>query len=264
MSSRQARSLVRNSSRSTALLGRHLEKHLLAYAAAASAGLVSAALPAEAQIIYTPSNTPMAIAQENQGLALTPLDLNNDGTPDFTFAMLSTAQFSSGGTTIGFKFFLKVVPGKTGNEAVQGQRALTAAAMLAGATIGPQQKFGAGDLYLGIKAFNGFYRNSGTWQNVEFAYVGLKFLIKGQVHYGWARVKFPFLGGSGYPEGINFPSIYGYAYESTPNQPIVAGQTSGTLQENTRASSPASLGMLAAGASGMNLWRTQNSANDVP
>jgi hypothetical protein len=258
MSSKQTHSLVRNNNRSTVRLGRHLEKHLLAYAAAASAGLVSAALPAEAQIIYTPSNTPMAIAQENQGLALTPLDLNNDGTPDFTFAMLSTAKFSSsGGTTIGFKFFLKVVPGKTGNEAVQGQRAPTAAAMPAGATIGSQQKFGAGDLYLGIKAFNGFYRNSGTWQNVEFAYVGLKFLIKGQVHYGWARVKFP------YPGGIGFPSIYGYAYESTPNQPIVAGQTSGTLQEDTNANTPAGLGMLAVGASGVNLWRGQDYANDV-
>jgi hypothetical protein len=260
MSSKQARTPVRNNSRSTVRLGRHLEKHLLAYAAAASAGLLSTALPAEAEIIYTPSNTPMAIAHQNQGLALTPLDLNNDGTPDFTFAMLSTAKFSSGGTTIGFKFFLKVVPGKTGNEAVQGQQAPTASAVPAGATIGPQQKFGAGDLYLGIKSFNGFSRNSGTWQNVEFAYVGLKFLINGQVHYGWARIKFPYPGGSGYPGGMSFPSIYGYAYESTPNQPIVAGQTSGTAPQTANASTPASLGMLAAGASAVNGWRKTNAA----
>jgi hypothetical protein len=246
--------VVKTKNRS-AVLGRHLEKNLLAYAAAASTGVLCAALPAEAEIIYIPSNTPMAIAQLNQGPALTPLDLTGAGAPQFGFAMSSTKNFTYSGTTAGFKFFLKVVPAQ-GNTVVQGQQAPTASAVPAGVKIGPQEKFGAGDLYLAINSFNnGEARNSGTWRNVGFAYVGLKFLINGQVHYGWARVKFPFLGGVDFPEGDYYPSIYGYAYESAPDTPIVTGQTSGSSPRATNAIAPASLGMLAAGASGVKSWR---------
>jgi hypothetical protein len=261
MLSQPRKGVVRTKHRSTVRLGGHLEKHLVAYAAAAAgAGLLTAALPAEAEIIYTPSNTPMAIAQRNQGIVLTPLDLNNDGVPDFSFAMSSTLRFFSStivATTTHVKFLLKVVPGQPGNEAVQGQQAATASAVPAGVKIGPLEKFAPGDLYMAIKScgISRCTRNSGTWQKVEYAYVGLKFLIDGQVHYGWARVKFPYPGLIGYGEPNYYPSIYGYAYESTPNQPIVTGQTSGTAPQTTSASTPASLGMLAVGASGVNLWR---------
>jgi hypothetical protein len=260
--SRQTPSLLGIKRRATARLGRHMEKNLLAYVAAGSAGLLSA-LPADAEIVYTPCNTPIAIAHQNQGPAVTALDLTNTGNPQFGFVMSSTAKFSYSGTTTRFKFFLKIRPNQNGNEAVQGQQAPTASAVPAGVKIGPQEKFAPGDLYMAVHSFNGVSRNSGTWQNVEYAYVGLKFLINGQVHYGWARIKFPYPGGIGYPGGDYYPSIYGYAYESTPNQPIAAGQTSGTSQNSTSgspqsttsAAPPASLGMLAGGSSALNLWR---------
>jgi hypothetical protein len=246
MSSTQARSLVRTNGRSTVRLGRNLEKHLLAYAAAASAGLLSTAPPAEAEIIYTPSNTPVTIAKVNQGPVLTPLDLTNQGVPEFGIVMSSGKAFSYYGSTTQFKFLLKVVPGQAGNSAVQGSQAPTAGALSAGVTVGAKDKFVAGDAYMQIKSYTRTAkRSSGTWQKVEFAYVGLKFLINGQVHYGWARVKFPSVGATGYP------SIYGYAYESVPNRPIVTGQTSGTAQAAAAASTPATLGLLAAGASGV-------------
>lgn len=250
MSSKQSRSVARTWNRSTTRLGRHLEKNLIAYAAAASAGLLSTALPAEAEIIYTPSNTPMTIARQNNGVTFTTLDLNNDGIPDFTFAISSTAHFSSIGYTTRARFYLKVIPGQAGNEAVQGAQAPTASAVPAGVKIGPQEKFAPGDLYMVNQAYvrGGTARSSGTWQKVEFAYVGLKILIDGQVHYGWARIKFP------YPYAYQYPSIYGYAYESTPNQPIATGQTSGS-ESSSNTVEPASLGMLAAGAPAVNLWR---------
>jgi hypothetical protein len=259
MSSKLERRTETTTSRSTVCLARHLEKHLVAYAAAASAGLLSAQ-SAQAEVIFTPSNTPMAIAQLNQGPTLTPLDLTGAGAPQFGFAMSSTKNFTYSGTTAGFKFFLKVVPAQ-GDAVVQGAQAPTASAVPAGVKIGPQQKFGNGDLYLAINSFNnGQSRNSGTWRNVEFAYVGLKFLINGQVHYGWARVKFPFPGGSDYPQGDYYPSIYGYAYESAPNTPIVAGQTSGTAPQAANTTAPANLGMLAAGAPAVKSWRGANPA----
>lgn len=254
MSSEHARSAVRTKTRSTVRLGHNLEKHLLAYAAAATgAVLLSAALPADAEIIYTPSNTPLAINRQNQGPVFTTLDLNNDGVPDFTFAMSSTAHFSSYGYTTRFKFYLKVVPDQTGNEVVQGSQAPTASAVPAGVTIGPKEKFGGRYMVHQAYSLSGqIDQSSGTWRKVEFAYIGLKFLLNGQVHYGWARVKFPD------PYGYNYPSIYGYAYESTPNTPIVTGQTSGTAPTHATAEVPASLGMLAAGVTGLNLRRGGN------
>ena len=154
MSSKQGRSVAKSWNRSAARLGRHLEKNLIAYAAAASAGLLSTALPAEGEIIYTPSNTPMTIAQRNNGVTFTPLDLNNDGVPDFTFAISSTAHFSSYGYTTRARFYLKVIPGQVGNEAVQGKQAPTASAVPAGVKIGPQEKFASGNLYLVNRTFN--------------------------------------------------------------------------------------------------------------
>jgi hypothetical protein len=226
-----------------------MEKNLLAYAAAASAALLPSALPAEAEIVYTASNTPLAIAHQNKGPVYTTLDLNNDGVPDFTFAISSTAHFSSYGYTTRAKFFLKVNPFQKSNQAVQGAQPLTASAVPAGVKIGPQEKFGSGDLYMQHDTFNGYTgKSSGTWQKVEFAYLGVKFVIDGQVHYGWARIKFP------YPGAIYYPSIYGYAYESTPNQPITAGQTDEGNQSGSAAGS-ASLGVLAAGVNGLSQWR---------
>ena len=274
MSSQQGGSLLQSTPAARCVqLGRHLEKNLLAYTTAAGAGLATFAMPAEAEIIYTPSNTPMVINGSNHGLGLTQLDLNNDGTPDFAFGLSSTVRYTSIGYTSRFKFLLRVAPDQAGNQVVQGQQAGTVAAIAAGKTIGPQQKFGAnGYLVHQIYSRNskGKDLSSGSWRNLEFAYVGLKFLINGQVHYGWARVKFP------YPNGYGFPSIYGYAYESVANQPIVAGQTSGTYEASevqpspaaepkeqktaAAAGTPATLGVLAAGMQGLNLWRGQSPA----
>jgi hypothetical protein len=279
MSSQQDQSLSKTPSRATARLGRHLEKNLLAYTTAAGAGLVTFAMPAEAEIIYTPSNTPMVINGQNHGLGLTQLDLNNDGTPDFAFGLSTTIRFTSIGYTSRFKFLLRVAPNQAGNQVAQGQEAGTAAAIAAGRKIGSQQKFGANG-YLVHQVYNISFKSkdlsSGSWRNVEFAYVGLKITIDGQVHYGWARIKFP------YPYGYKYPSIYGYAYESIPNQPIIAGQTSGTYEaagaqpspaaespdQKTEqktaaaASTPATLGALAAGMQGINLWRSQGLAGN--
>ncbi len=257
MTSKQARSVQRAQSRRAARLNRNLEKNLFAYAAAAAGGLLSTTLPAEGQIIYTPSNIRMHVAEMNKGPALTLLDLTNNGKADFSFVMTSTSHFYSYSGNSHFKNFLKIVPA-AGNAVVQGKLASTASAVPAGVKIGPNEKFAAGGRYLMIKSYkNGVYRNSGTWEQVEYAYVGLKFLIEGQVHYGWARIKFP------YPGGTHYPSIYGYAYESTPNRPIVTGQTSGSSKKSTMASAPATLGLLAIGASGIDAWRTKKTADET-
>lgn len=251
--------------RSKAHLGILLERNLVAYAAAAGAGLLTVGLPAQAEVIYTPSNIPWALAVTNQGPALTELDLTNNGTPDFTFVMSSTLRFFSStfvATTTAFKFFLRVDPGRKGNQVVQGRQAMLASAVPDGVSIGSQQKFGVGGLKLWFSSLkSNVVRKSGSWQAVEYAYVGLKFLINGETHYGWARIKFP-IPATFYP-AIHYPSVDGYAYETTPNKPIVTGQTGPTAEESPRSALPANLGMLAIGAAGLDMWRTEHAANPM-
>jgi len=56
----------------------------------------------------------------------------------------------------------------------------------------------------------------GYFTGIESAYIGLQFQQGGQTYYGWANVGCPVA-------GINLGWVYSYAYETTPNTPIVAG-----------------------------------------
>ena len=46
-------------------------------------------------------------------------------------------------------------------------------------------------------------------------YLGLRFKIAGQTHYGWIQMNLPATEGAGLVEG--------FAYETEPNTPIIAG-----------------------------------------
>lgn len=59
----------------------------------------------------------------------------------------------------------------------------------------------------------------GQWQDIEeHKYLGVKFLIGGQTHYGWIEMT-AILG----TRIFQVVKIYAYAYEATPGDPIVAG-----------------------------------------
>jgi hypothetical protein len=229
-------------------LPRHLERNLLAYAAAAGTGLISFAQPALAEIVYTPSNIRMAEAFDGGGPALTPFDIDNDGVTDFVFTNFSYSSHGLGGAS------LTITPNQASNEVVgvlvTGQKRVTAAALPAGVEVGSHANFQAGPIKMAVvdhstqTAFA-----SGSWLTVEFGYLGLKFVVNGEVHYGWARIKL--VGPGAYGAG----NISGYAYESVANQPIITGQTSGTASSQAGSvrsnSDPRTLGTLAAGAPAM-------------
>ena len=243
-------SVMPTSRRAAKHLNRTLEKRWFAYATAASAGLLSVALPAQAEIVYTPCNTPMAPSL-NQMPGVTNLDLDNDGNPDFAFSILSTFQNSY--SNFRSIRYLKIESAQDGNATVgqPDKLGITAVAIPEGKEIGPQANFTGGGLYMAIEGVvDSIIRSSGSWRNLETAYVGLKFSISGQVHYGWARVKFPT------PGYYAYPSIYGYAYESTPNMPIVTGQIKGNERKAAN-----SLGALATGCSGLSSWREPDDRN---
>ena len=88
-------------------------------------------------------------------------------------------------------------------------------------------------------------------------YLGLKFVIKGQIHYGWARLHVHW-----HPPQIS-ATLTGYAYEAIPNKAIIAGATKGPDDAEPAASLnpptpvPATLGALAMGAPGLSIWRRE-------
>jgi len=83
----------------------------------------------------------------------------------------------------------------------------------------------------------------GPWRNAQDRFLGVKFVIDGELHYGWVRLN---VDGS-FKKGL----LTGYAYETIPNKPIEAfdGDPNPvpTVFQNLL---PGSLGQLAAGYSG--------------
>lgn len=223
-----------------------LNQRLSAYVAAASAagvGALVAVSPAEAKIVYTPANTVVNTT--------TAIDLNHDGIADFSLALHVVDKSA----------FLDITPGVTGNAIRIGPGG--AAAGFHGVPVGPGEKFGANTSAYGFGVFMADFAGYSTthligpWANTTNRYLGFKFLIQGQVHYGWARMSVT-------TQGI---FLTGYAYETTPNTNIIEGNISGPSFSKlppagslTPAQCPASLGMLARGTDGLALWRRDEEA----
>jgi hypothetical protein len=216
--------------KATSLNGK-LDKMLAAYIAAGSAagvGLLALAQPAEAEIVYTPTYTRI-----HDGNPDTLLDLNNDGIADFVFSHYSSSVR-----------WLEVDGETKSNGILQGQQEQQgwAADLFQGIVIGPKRRFGGPELM--AETYNGVLL--GDWNHVQNRYLGLRFKIDGETHYGWARIT---VRGDGGHDAI----ITGYAYETEPDRPIVSGQTTGTYSgdnDGPDASAPPGkdLGTLALGA----------------
>lgn len=235
-------------STSPSRLNSKLDAKLIAYMAAAGAAGVSllALVPdSEAKIVYTPANTAVQFG--------TTIDLNNDGTADFVFTEFNMYHSQR----------LTVSPAVVGNAIRIGGQG--AACGFFGVPVGPGERFGSNTSYFQKGVFlAGFFQYShtsyhGPWSNVVNRYLGLKFLINGQVHFGWARLTVP--------RGLVGAVMTGYAYETTPNVNILEGHTSGASATNFLPSDlfapspqPPTLGMLARGADGFALWRREEDA----
>ncbi len=238
-----------------------------AYASAALASgvsLLAITASSEAKIVYTPADTNIP----TNGFVL--LDLNHDGRVDFSFRdSNSTARPGAGSA-----FSLRVACARSNsttfadcvykNNKMWGKGILSrrfASALRPGFKVGPDKshfqqpaRASLGGLmarnFFGGTSFGAYNETSGQWLYTKHRYLGLKFVIDGQVHYGWARVAVNLLGGRG---GIQ-ATLTGYAYETIPNKPIVTGKTTGA---DVITLDPATLGHLAQGTSGISVWRAK-------
>lgn len=221
--------------------------------AAGSAGVAVLALaqPADAKVVYTPAH--VAILGPRGFYSL---DLNHDGVVDFTIA--NTTNYNTDQA-----FWNLFGKGPKGNSIVGTfvYRGLPANAHVfaAGQQIGSGEHFFPGEVKLASFYYGGGGPSEhGNWINVANRYLGLKFQIDGQTHYGWARMSVKV-----YSNPINIIArLTGYAYETEPDTPIVAGNTSGAdVEEVPEASNeptaPRALGMLAMGAPALSIWRRE-------
>jgi hypothetical protein len=217
-------------------------------ATSAGVGLFAMAQPAEAKIIYTKTHHVIGLNHPYK------LDLTNDGTTDFLIRETQTGS-------MGFKVNRIAAKCPAGN-AVEGTAFRTrgyASALMKGVPIGGHQKFVRGDHFGESMARvqqsdTVFYKYYGKWTNVTNRYLGLKFKIHGKTHYGWARLTVV-------DQGFTLTGkLTGYAYETIPNKPIIAGDTKGRDKDEVQ---PASLGHLAHGASAVSAWRVTQAAATV-
>lgn len=208
---------------------------------------MSAAPALEASVVYTPTN----IRLSNGKLAI---DLNHDGVADFFLS-----NKGSGSACCFYTRSLNVTGAFVGSS----QNAVIgishdANALTAGQAIGPRQGFLAAPLQMAA-AFNdsnSFFYVFGPFANQTNRFLGLEFTLKGQKHYGWARlsVKAGFNGST----AVVVATLTGYAYETAAGKAIAAGQTTGSTTMVNPAGlppQPAALGVLALGAHGLSLWR---------
>ena len=232
-------------------------RRLNAYALAAGAAGVGllAATPANAGVVYTPTKITISLT----GTSI--YDLNPAGSAVAPF--LIAAGFTSPGfywDTISFN------PQTSGARFVQGPgTSWSIAPLQAGVVIGPGRRFGSptrGFLATIGPYGGGTYNNHDGFKFGQTSYVGFKFLISGQTHYGWARVDVRYNPNT--PKRRLYLQLTGYAYETIANTSIKAGQTTGTAVMPSKESVgpesklPAqSLGLLALGADGMAAWRRE-------
>jgi len=258
-------------------LAEPVRQHLNMYALAASAagvGVLALTQPAEAKIKYTP-------AHKNIG-PMTFLDLNHDGRHDFEFISSRTTHCVGVCTTTpGFRHAtafastnakLAVYGARAGNQ-IYGQGKY-ASALPAGVSVGPKGKFPGGNIMAEANAINSsneYYK--GPWAGVigsggiKHHYLGLKFTIHGQTHFGWARIDVT-MSKAAHIQA----TLTGYAYETIPNKAIITGKTKGpdevastvtadSVLHKTLSPRPAALGLLAMGSSGLSIWRREESVS---
>jgi len=184
-----------------------LNKKLKSYSAVAGAVAAGAvATDANAQVVYT-DITDVTVNTAGMGYFL---DLDNGGVTDFVIGYENdTLVTSFGNIPVDYVFAYGDV---TGNQMDTADVYYVSAHIL-------NDNINSGLDWAddGILAINVTMTTTGfgEWHGVTDRYLGCKFDISGNTHYGWARLDVV--------AASNSFTIKDYAYNATPNTPILAG-----------------------------------------
>ncbi len=170
---------------------------------------------ANAQIVYTDVNPDLTFIQDSVGSVSHDIDINNDGTIDATI----TAEFWFGIDPQWGPFTGRNVMAapSAGSEllldplfSLLEAKPVTYNAIIDSAS----QTWMSQPTFLVVDA--GSTSSFGQWSDTTDRYLAIRITVGGDWFYGWVRVSVD-------PYIISF-TISDYAYNSTPNQPILAGQ----------------------------------------
>ena len=175
--------------------------------------LVAFASTAVADVVYTPANVTLS------GNGSIKIDLNHDAITDFVLRSALTAAYC-GTVGGGYTGTTKIVPAMGDGVVVSH---LNFAALLAsGISVDASSTFyNAGTIVARLTACNSSSKSAS-------GYLGLEFLISGQIHYGWAQVAISVH--SGFRPGMR-TTLIDFAYETVPGRAITTGQIPGNLSE---------------------------------
>jgi hypothetical protein len=237
----------------------HFDKRLLAYALA-GAGAVALTQAASAEIVFTPADVTLTNGTLD-------IDLNQDQRADFVIDNQQTCSFYFCGGSLLVHGVGKSARGVIGHTVHRGGRA---SAVPTGFPIGqdsPKVFLTSSwvNMVRGFWSYSLGQRFGGPWANVADRFLGLRFAINGELHYGWARFTVE-LKPSQYP--TIRATLTGYAYETEPDKTILAGDRGFGPEASTgaphpddaslktdRTRQPSSLGLLSLGSIGLDAWR---------
>ena len=238
-------------------LNRQVSQYSLA-AAVAGVSMLALVQPAAGEVVITEKTIHIPLATDG---ARDPVKISmaNNGVNNFTFSLyqsLTYRHLTIDGASL--RDELRVGTGPAFDVYL--------GALARGAKIGPSNpssSFNAGGIGEISNSFsnNKFFR--GSWGgSPKNRYLGVRFPINGQIHYGWIRLTVTTNPDPHTPQMS--ASITAYAYETVANKAIKAGTASkaaaGIPAENTQKQVGPSLGMLAAGSEGMQLWRREETS----
>ena len=254
-----------------------VESRAASYFLVGGAGLsILNATPASGAVVYTSAK---AIGEGQFGHEVTArIDLNHDGIIDFEIKDGLYSTFDGSGYVRQAFLYAQPTPGNELAAVHSHAVPPSARALSLGQEVGPNLKFSSLLHYGGARLARfvsvGFGPQSavGEFYNQRNKFVALKLSLKGETYYGWARISTQEVGNK-----LSFELI-DYAYQSTPNLPILAGQgipkpATGSL-DSTRTSPginflgagseeirhPATLGLLAYGSEALPTWRPSNAS----
>jgi hypothetical protein len=191
-------------------LHRELTSYVLA-AGAAGVSVLALAPPCEGQIVYTPAHEFI----DRNGMML--IDLNHDGITD----VMVREVFWTYGVNGDFPGNSVQAVTRKGSGIRWRSQSRSAFPMVRGSEIGSTFRFRSGAEVM-IEATNFGVYYGGSWsENATDRFLGIRFRIGEETHYGWARLSVR-LGTPKHGIGV---LLTGYAYEAQPDTPIRAGDT---------------------------------------
>jgi hypothetical protein len=181
--------------------------------------IVLFAINIDAQIIFTdliPDVKLTGNVQSNPNGDTIVIDLNNDNQHDYELSMVNTSGLK-------FAYIQSGQPSNPANNAIAAVNTTTPRDIIALKsndtiyTNQPWESVAGGNLNM-VTDFMG--TSSGQWISLKDGYIGCRFFIGTATHYGWIR--------AGISANNDTLYIKSYAYNSKPNECIIAGNTTTT------------------------------------